>query len=236
MPADKETLIQAHIPLVHQYVRELLARVPTQLDSDDLTAAGLLALVRTAIAFDPDRGVPFPSFADLRLRGALLDELRALDGTSRGTRQLLRRVRFVAAPMLVALGRVPTTHELSEYLGLSETELREAIQEAHRANTVHLQDLCPETVANLVRDEEPGPEERWLDRELVTELHKAIEALPPRLGRVVVEYFIENRTMAAIALDLAVTRSRVSQLCSDAVARLRTRFAVPEPPTCEGVR
>jgi len=219
--ADCEELIRSHIPLVGHLVRELLHRLPAHVNRDDLTSAGLAALVAAAKAYDPKRGIPFARFATQRIRGGLLDELRGLDWASRSVRHRARRAENARQELTAALGRVPEPEELAAYLGVSVSELEAVEEDVQRAVVLSLQGFTAGAPEELVVERTAGPEELLLYRERIGYLHNAIEALPERLKFVIKKYFLEERPMAEIAEELGVTGSRVSQLRAEALALLR---------------
>src|SRR5919197_203834 len=111
---DLDDLVREHLPLVGHLVRELLYRIPSHVNRDDLVSAGMTALVTAARGFDPSRGTPFGRFAAARIRGALLDELRGLDWASRSVRVRARRLETAQQELTAALGRTPSNQELAE--------------------------------------------------------------------------------------------------------------------------
>ncbi|WP_213453776.1 sigma-70 family RNA polymerase sigma factor [Rhizomonospora bruguierae] len=217
----QEDLIQNNVALVGHLVRELIGRVPAHVNRDDLTSAGLMALVGAARSFDAGRGIPFARFATARLRGALLDELRSLDWASRSVRHRARRTDTARQELTGALGRTPTTAELAGYLGVGADELDAVEEDVQRAVVLSLQGFTAGAAEDLVTERAPGPEETLLRRERIGYLHDAIQVLPERLRMVVTRYFLEERPMARIAEELGVTESRVSQLRAEALALLR---------------
>jgi len=220
-PRELEDLIRAHVPLVGHLVREMLGRVPGHVNRDDLTSAGLAALLSAAQSFDPERGTPFARFATTRIRGALLDELRGLDWASRSVRHRARRADTAWQELTTALGRTPTTAEVAEALGVGVDEVAAVEQDVQRAVVLSLQGFTAGTAEELVAETTAGPEDLLLHRERIGYLHNAIEALPERLRLVVSQYFLEERPMAEIAAELGVTESRVSQLRAEALSLLR---------------
>jgi RNA polymerase sigma factor for flagellar operon FliA len=216
-----EDIVREHLPLVGHLVREMLGRVPAHVNRDDLTSAGLAALAGAAKTYDPARGTPFGSFATVRIRGALLDELRGLDWASRSVRSRARRIETAAAELTATLGRTPTDTELAESLGVPITELHSAADDVQRAVVLSLQGFAAGTAEDMVPERTHGPEEILIHREKLGYLHQAIAALPPRLRTVVEHYFLDERPMADIATDLGVTESRVSQLRAEALTLLK---------------
>lgn len=219
--AEQEDLIRTHMPLVGHLVRDMLSRIPNHIHRDDLTSAGLHALVTAARGWDPQRGVPFHRFAGTRIRGALLDELRALDWATRSVRSKARNTDVTRQQLTTTLGRTPTPEELAQALGTTTTDLHQTDTDVQRATVLSLQGFTTSSADDLVTEREPGPEEMLLRREQIGYLHHAIGSLPERLQTVVTEYFLHERPMAEIAADLGVTESRVSQLRAEALSLLK---------------
>jgi RNA polymerase sigma factor for flagellar operon FliA len=218
---EQEELIRTHMPLVGHLVRDMLSRIPNHIHRDDLTSAGLHALVTAARGWDPDRGIPFHRFASTRIRGAILDELRALDWATRSVRTKARATDTTRSNLTTTLGRTPTPEELAQALGTTTTELHQTDTDVQRATVLSLQGFTTSSADDLVTERTPGPEEMLLRREQIGYLHHAISSLPERLQTVVTEYFLNERPMADIAKDLGVTESRVSQLRAEALSLLR---------------
>lgn len=224
-----ESLVRENLALVGHIVRETMTRLPAHIGRDDLTSAGMAALVLSAQGYDESRGVPFARFAAIRIRGALVDELRSMDWASRSVRGRAREVDAARNQLSVTLGRSPRPHEVAETLGVSVSELGSIDADVHRASVLSLQGFAPETGAAMVPDSQRGPEQLVIDREQLGYLHDAIAELPERLRYVVRSYFFDQRQMADIAAELGVTESRISQLRAEALKLLRHGLAVSEP-------
>jgi RNA polymerase sigma factor for flagellar operon FliA len=218
---EVEDLVRSHLPLVGHIVREMLGRVPAHVSRDDLTSAGMAALVTAAQGFDPDRGIPFGRFASSRIRGALLDELRGLDWASRSVRSRARRMENARSELTAVLGRTPTSSELAQTLGVAIDEIGSVEDDVQRAVVLSLQGFAAGTAEDMVPEKMAGPEDLLLHRERIGYLTDAIEALPERLRTVVTAYFLDERPMAEIAAELGVTESRISQLRAEALLLLR---------------
>ena len=218
---EQEEMIRQHMPLVGHLVRDMLTRIPNHIHRDDLTSAGLHALVTAARGWDPDRAIPFHRFATARIRGAILDELRSLDWATRSVRAKARTTDATRQSLTTTLGRTPSTEELAQALGTTTTDLQQTDNDVQRATVLSLQGFTTSSADDLVTERTPGPEDMLLRREQIGYLHHAIDALPERLQYVITEYFLKERPMADIAEDLGVTESRISQLRAEALSLLK---------------
>lgn len=220
-PQAREELITSTMPLVGHIVREMAGRVPTHVSRDDLTSAGLVALVQAAHSFESDRGVPFTRYAATRIRGALLDELRSIDWASRSVRRRARDLDDTRHRMAAALGRVPTNTEVAGALGLSVEEVVANSDDVTRAQVLSLQGAPDDSLDELLPPDTATPEQHAEHRERLTYMVEAVAELPERLRVVVSDYFLAERPMAEIAADLGVSESRVSQMRAEALSLLR---------------
>jgi RNA polymerase sigma factor for flagellar operon FliA len=217
----QETLIRDNMALVGHMVREMLFKVPAHVHRDDLASAGYAALVTAAQAYDPARGIPFGRFAAMRVRGALLDELRSMDWASRSVRARARRAETARAELTAQLGRTPNTQELAELLGVAVSELSTVDDDVQRAAILSLQGFAAGTADDLITETSLNPEEMLLHRERIGYLHDAVAVLPERLRHVVEASFLQERPLSEVAASLGVTESRVSQLRTEALALLK---------------
>jgi RNA polymerase sigma factor for flagellar operon FliA len=222
---EQETLIRENMALVGHMVREMLFKVPPHVHRDDLASAGYTALVTAAQAYDPGRGIPFGRFAAMRVRGALLDELRGMDWATRSVRARARRADVARQELTTKLGRTPTPTELAELLGVGVSELANVDDDVQRAAVLSLQGFAAGTAEDMVAETAMNPEEMLLHRERIGYLHDAVAALPERLRYVVEASFLRERPLAEVATELQVTESRVSQLRTEALALLRDGLA-----------
>jgi RNA polymerase sigma factor for flagellar operon FliA len=219
--AEQEELIRQHMPLVGHLVRDMLTRIPNHIHRDDLTSAGLHALVTAARGWDPERGIPFHRFATTRIRGAMMDELRSLDWATRSVRTKARATDTTRQQLTSTLGRTPTAEELAQALGTTTTDLHQTDNDVQRATVLSLQGFATSSADDMVSEPAPGPEDMLLRREQIGYLHHAIGSLPERLRYVITEYVLNERPMADIAEDLGVTESRISQLRAEALSLLK---------------
>src|SRR4051812_34937587 len=218
---EQETLIRDNMALVGHMVREMLFKVPAHVHRDDLASAGYAALVTAARAYDPTRGVPFGRFAAVRVRGALLDELRGMDWASRSVRARARRADVARQELTAQLGRTPTPTELATLLGVGVAELANVDDDVQRAAVLSLQGFTGGAAEDMVTEASLNPEEMLLHRERIGYLHDAVAVLPERLRFVVEASFLQERPLSEVAAELGVTESRVSQLRTEALALLR---------------
>lgn len=236
-----DDLITSHLPLVGHIVREFVSRVPAHVNRDDLTSAGLAALVQAGQGFDASRGVPFARYASTRIRGAVLDELRRVDWASRSVRRTARDLDEARQRMAQSLGRVPSDHELASALGLTPEEIAANADDLARAQVMSL-DAGDEhaSYAETLASPALSPEQAIEHQERLAYLAEAIAELPERLRIVVEGYFLAERPMAEIADELGVTESRISQLRAEAMVLLRDALnsqldpqlmSTPERPT-----
>ena len=239
--SSEETLIREHQPLVGYAVTEIAARIPRHVSRDDLVSAGMLGLLQAARSFDAERGVDFAAFARVRIRGALLDELRSRDWASRSVRATARTLDATVERLTATLQRTPTTREVSEAMGVDAHVLDSIAADVDRASVLNYEsvilggdadDLLPSTGTH--------PEDQVLARERCSYLYDAVGALPERLRAVVEGSFFDGRPLLDIAAELGVTESRVSQMRSEALLLLRDalnthldpdRVPVEERPT-----
>lgn len=219
---NRNELIEKNLPLVGYQVAELLRRVPSFVQREDLASAGSLALVQAANSYDPKAGVPFHRYAVYRIRGAMLDELRSMDWATRGARQRTKQLEEMTSTLTAAAGRAPTKEELASALGVDVESVESAQQDAARRVVSMDAPAGKEDDRTLeVPDESPSPEDTLLDDERLVYLRAAVRALPQRLRFVVEQVFFEERPIQDVADELGVTQSRVSQLRSEALTLMR---------------
>lgn len=213
-------LIVEHLSLVSHVVRDAMTRLPAHVSREDLHSAGSMALVQAAKAYEPGRGVPFARYAALRIRGAILDELRHVDWASRSVRRRGRELEAARSALATRLGRVPEDHEVATTLGVSVAEVESNDGDLARAKVLSLQG-SEVSFEDVLASSSPTPAEHLEHRERLQYLVEAIAELPERLRTVVQEFFLAERPMSEIAETLGVTESRVSQIRAEALALLR---------------
>lgn len=214
----EEELVKRHLPLVDYLVSEMASRVPRHVNRDDLVSAGMAGLAQAARSFEPERGTSFGRFASARIRGAILDELRARDWASRSVRSKARQVACTSDQLTARLGRRPTTTELAEAMGSTRKEVESINNDVHRAIVLNFDAPGAEGMEPAT---EHGPDDDVLEKEQKAYLVAAVDKLPARLRRVVIGYFFEELSMAELAGELGVTDSRISQMRAEALGLLR---------------
>jgi len=226
--AEVHRLIEEHLPLVRHVVFQVAVHFPRHVDREELATAGALGLVEAARRYDQARGVPFDRFAAQRIRGAILDAVRAADWAPRSVRTLARKLEQVEQQLATKLGRVPNAHEKAEALGMEPDELRRLQDRMFRSVVLALEhevgDVADEEltlVDVLADDHNREPSEELENRELHSYLRDAVGLLPERHRLVIVGYFLEGAKSQELAQLLGVTESRISQLRSEALAMLR---------------
>jgi RNA polymerase sigma factor for flagellar operon FliA len=188
-------------------------------------SAGALGLLEAAARFDPNRGESFEAFARIRIRGAMLDDIRVRDTMSRDMRRTWRTLGRSANRLAQTLGRTPTEDELAEHVGVSLDELRTRRAQLSGARVVGLDDAGPDLLDRLRDENAEDPQELVARRQLVDRLAGHIAALPLRMQQILSLYYRENLSLKEIGVVLGVTECRVCQIHGDAMRRLRLAHA-----------
>lgn len=209
----------SHLPIVGYQVSEMVVRLPGHVLRDDLVSAGMAALAAAATSYDAATGVPFARYATMRIRGALLDELRSMDWAPRGARSRARALEGVEERLTADLGRRPTRDELAAAIGCAPDEVDAVRGDVQRA-VVSLE-AFDGALGDVLPQKGIGPEEHVLQGEQVRYLHAAVAALPERLRSVVAGLYLEDRSVTEVAEELGVTESRISQLRTEALALMK---------------
>ena len=226
---DRETLITSHLPKVKYLADRMAAKLPPSVEREDLYGAGVLGLIDAVERFDAARGVAFTTFAEMRVRGAMLDSLRALDWASRSARRRAKELQNAFAECEQKKGRAATEEEVAAHLKIPLQQLQENLSEMRSLTVSEIDRPDEETglsTADLLRDESLSPFDEYEERERRARLAKAVDKLPLRERQVVSLYYLEELTMKEIGAVMGVSESRVSQLRTQAVLRLRGHLAI----------
>lgn len=220
----RNALVEEHLGLVGQQVDRLSVRLPPHVDRDDLWQAGALALVHAAGRCKEGAEATFAGFAALRIRGALLDELRGQDRMGRSGRRVSKLVRAASEQLEQELGRAPTDEEVCARSGLDAGALKRLRVAEEAAKETSLDITTPDGVdmhERLVDEQAETPGRAGDEREQMRVLLERMGALPPRLSSVLRKYWLEDKRLQDIADEFGVTESRVSQLLAEATKKLR---------------
>jgi RNA polymerase sigma factor for flagellar operon FliA len=221
---ERERLVEESLPLVSRVAGTLGARLPRSVEKSDLTQAGVLGLLDAADKFDKTRGVQFRTYAELRIRGAILDSLRGLDWVPRSVRRLNREIQGAEARLQARLGRAPREEELASVMNVSTDDLRKARERVGRSEIAWGTESAERALARAIDPRALDAQALLERRELVALLARAIEKLPHRERLVLTLYYHEDLTMKEVGTVLGVNESRVSQIHSKAVETLRRRL------------
>ncbi|MGE5620306.1 MAG: FliA/WhiG family RNA polymerase sigma factor [Sphingomonadaceae bacterium] len=229
--AAREAIILKYAPLVKYVAGRLSIALPPVLDMDDVLSSGMVGLIRAVEHYDPGRGVPFENYAVTCIRGAILDQLRSLDVFSRSVRQRAREIEKAMTSLQMALGRLPTDDEVADKLGLSVDSYRKLLTEVGPA-TISLDAMlvgdgdgeAGSLLSTLEDTNSPDPVSLAERRGLLDSLAEAISNLSERERLLLALYYKEELTMREISRVMGVSESRVCQLHTRAVLRLRAQM------------
>jgi RNA polymerase sigma factor for flagellar operon FliA len=231
--AIRDRLILTYAPLVKYVAGRLGSGLPAHVDDGDLVSYGLLGLIGAIERFDPERDIKFETYAISRIKGAIIDELRALDWVPRSVRARARDIERAISELEAKLGRAPGDEEIAGRVGITVEELEESLTEISRSSIAALDELWTisgeggdqVSLLDTIEDTEgPNPQEALAQTELKEALGEAIARLPEREKLVVTLYYYEELTLREIGEVLGVTESRVSQLHTKAILRLKARL------------
>ena len=225
----RDELVVRYAPLVKYVIGRMAISLPAAMDSDDVLSAGTIGLLHAIDRFDPEQGVRFETYALQRIRGAIIDTIRSLSPLSRGAGRRARLLDENTAALAQRLGRAPTQEELARELGVDQAELgRMLLESAHvivsldGAGSGSEDDGEVQSLRDLVHDpNQAGTDEVVEENELIERLSSAIDSLPTRDRLVLNLYYHEELTLKEISRVIEVSESRVSQIHTAAVMKLR---------------
>ncbi|MFN8542727.1 MAG: FliA/WhiG family RNA polymerase sigma factor [Candidatus Binatia bacterium] len=224
---NRDEVLRQYLPLVRRVVQRLAARKPPHIELDDLVSWGIVGLLDAIGKYDPKKEALFSTYAQFRIRGAILDHLRSLDWVPRSVRQKASLIEKVSHQLEGKLGRPPIEEEIAEALSLSLDEYQELLTKVGEMSLFSLEDLgfgSGEERFNSEQSTEEGeadPLRAVLSQERVSLVAAAVGRLPEREKMVVTLYYNEELTMKEVGTVLGLTESRVSQLHSQAMIRLK---------------
>jgi RNA polymerase sigma factor for flagellar operon FliA len=226
LSGEQERVLLEHLPIVRFLARRIHERLPQHVDIEDLVSAGVVGLMDAFAKFDPLKKVQFRSYAQFRIRGAILDSLRTLDWSPRELRRKGRAVEEAIRVLTARMGHAPGEPEVAQELGMNLEEYQQLLGDLKglEIGTLHLErneDSGEEELAYVPGRPEDDPLFHCLRGELEERLGRAIQELPDRERLVMTLYYYEEMTMREIGLALGVVESRVSQVHASAVVHLR---------------
>ena len=226
---DNSSLIKQYSPLVRRLAHQMIAKLPANIELDDLIQVGLIGLTDALSRFDIGQGVQFETFATQRIRGAMLDELRGGDWMSRGTRRQQRTIESAVHKLEQKLGRAPVESEIAAEMGVPLDEYQDLLGKVRGTQLVYLEDMSGDEgdedfLDRHVADDSNNPVALLQDQRMRAALVAAIKNLPEREQFVMSMYYEHDMNLKEIAVLLKVTESRVCQLHSQSIARLRVKL------------
>jgi RNA polymerase sigma factor for flagellar operon FliA len=226
---DLNSMLKQYSPLVRRLAHQMIAKLPANVEIDDLIQVGMIGLTDALSRFDAAQGVQFETFATQRIRGAMLDELRGNDYLSRGTRKQQRSIEAAVHKLEQRLGRAPAESEIAKEMGLSLTEYQDLLGKVRGTQLVYLEDMSGDEGDNdyldrHVIEQDGNPLGQLQDHRMREALVEAIKVLPEREQYVMSMYYEHDMNLKEIAAVLKVTESRVCQLHSQSIARLRVKL------------
>ncbi|HEU5282764.1 MAG TPA: RNA polymerase sigma factor FliA [Burkholderiales bacterium] len=228
LTADQNKLVEQMAPLVKRIAYHFMARLPASVHVDDLIQAGLLGLLDAAKNFDDTQGAQFETYAIQRIRGSILDELRQADWLPRNVRKNLRRIEAAINALEQQFGRAPREQELADTLGVPLDEYQHMLLESRGYQLLHYEDFQESEDSDFfdvfLSQNQIGPLDVLEDQRFRRALVQAISVLPEREKIVMGLYYEQEMNLKEIGEVLGVSESRVCQLHSQAVARLRSRL------------
>ena len=229
---NREEVIIQYSPMIKYVANRIAMRLPPHIEVDDLISVGVLGLMDAITKYDSSRGAKFKTYAEFRVRGAILDELRSMDWVPRSIRQKASKVDKVVQGLQAKLRRTPEDEEVAQEMGLSLDQFHETLNETKSIPIFSLEDLGIAKESGdqqslldcLAGKADADPQTQIRLVELKEIIAKAIDALPEKERLMVSLYYYEELTMKEIGAVLDITESRVSQIHSKAVYRLRTKL------------
>lgn len=222
-----QELVEQYAPLVKRIARHLMARLPANVVFEDLIQAGMVGLLEALGKYDPGKGASFETYAGIRIRGAIIDEVRRGDWTPRSVHRNGRRVSEAIAQVEARTGRDATDIEVARELGVSMDNYHSLLQDSAESRLFSLDELTEsgeDSPGEQLAGHEPEPGQQIQAGAFKQALAKAIDQLPEREKLVLALYYDEELNLKEIGEVLGVTESRVSQIHSQAAARLRSRL------------
>ena len=226
--SDSNALLKQYSPLVRRLAHQMIAKLPANVELDDLIQVGMIGLNDALGRFDANQGVMFETFATQRIRGAMLDELRGGDWMSRGDRRHQRSIETAVRTLEQKLQRAPSESEIADEMGMILADYQSLLGKVRGTQLFYLEDLSGDDGDDFldrhVADEAANPLAMLQDQRMREALVDAIGKLPEREQHVMSMYYENDMNLKEIAAVLGVTESRICQLHSQSIARLRSKL------------
>ncbi|WP_297572460.1 RNA polymerase sigma factor FliA [uncultured Deefgea sp.] len=226
--SSEDLRVEKHAPLVRKIAYHMMSRLPASVDVDDLIQVGLIGLMEAARNFDPEAGVQFETFASQRIRGAMLDELRNADWLPRQARRNMREIERATVQLEQVLGRAALESEIAQKMNLPLSEYQDMLGDARGHQLLHYEDFEQDgendQLDQYAADTHQNPAQVLTDAHFRAQLIAGIGLLPEREKLLMALYYDEELNLKEIGAVLGVSESRVCQLHSQAIARLRGKL------------
>jgi RNA polymerase sigma factor for flagellar operon FliA len=219
-----DDLVKAHLALVKRIAYHLISRLPSSVQVDDLIQAGLIGLMEAASHYDAAQGASFETYAGIRVRGAMLDEVRRYDWAPRSVHRKARAVAEAMREVEQARGRDAEDAEVAKTMGVSLDEYHQILQDASACKLFSIDSEEGEAIGDMLSDERPGPEAALEEEDFRNEISAALNGLPERERMVLALYYDEELNLREVGAVLGVSESRVCQIHSQALLRLKARM------------
>lgn len=227
---NRDDQLKKYSPLVRRLAHHMIAKLPPSVEVDDLIQVGMIGLTEAIARFEPSQGVQFETFASQRIRGAMIDELREGDWMSRGSRKSQKDIEQAVNRLQQKLHRVPRESEIAEEMGMTLPDYQHLLAKVRGTQLVYLEDISGRDddeegfLDRHMGDEEADPSALLQDHRMRVALVAAIKVLPEREQQIMSMYYEHDMNLKEIAAVLGVTESRICQLHSQSIARLRTKL------------
>jgi RNA polymerase sigma factor for flagellar operon FliA len=227
---NRDAQLRQYTPLVRRLAHHMIAKLPPSVEVDDLIQVGMIGLTEAISRFEPTQGVQFETFASQRIRGAMIDELRGGDWMSRGSRKSQKDIEKAVHRLQQKLQRAPLESEIAQELGLALADYQQLLAKVRGTQLVYLEDISghgddeDSFLDRHAGESESEPSAVLQDQRMRVALVGAIKLLPDREQKIMSMYYEHDMNLKEIAAVLGVTESRICQLHSQSIARLRAKL------------
>lgn len=221
----RDKIIVQYIYLTRYVIGRIKLNLPSSFAIEDITSFGVEGLIDAIEKFSPDKGAHFETYAIMRIRGTIIDKIRAQDWLPRSTRKKIKDIKQAAENLKQQLGRVPTNSEIADYLGMEKEKIAQILSEDTSVGSLYDKKYSGDEGIELIDTIEDtnsvNPLEKLEEKDVKNELQAALQKLPERERMVMVLYYHENMTLKEIGQNIDVSESRVCQIHAQAIMKLR---------------